>query len=140
MNRNPLVREIQSTITDEIFYALGLQRRGFLRNTFGWLFHAPTRRFTRATADVEKAVEQGELPAGSVSMINFLGIQPIVDGLLNIPLSGPVIILSNHPGAYDSISIASLIPHMDVKIIVMKTRFYQALPHTHPKLIYASST
>lgn len=74
-------------------------------------------------ADGDKAVRQGGLPAGSVSMLNFLGIQPIVDGLVNIPLIGPVTILSNHPGAYDSISIASLIPHMDVKIIVMKIRF-----------------
>lgn len=138
MNQNSFVREIQSAITDEIFYALGLQRRGFLRSTFGWLFALPTRRFARIMADVDAAVQEGGPPAGCQTMLDALGVVALADGIENIPLSGPAIILANHPGAYDSMAIGSLIPRTDLKVIVAKTRFYQVLPHIHPEMIYAS--
>jgi hypothetical protein len=138
MTNTVLVKQIQSAITDEIFYALGLNRRGALRRAFGWAFHAPTRRFARIMADVDAAVAKGGPSAGCQTMLDALGVQAKAEGVENIPLTGPVIILANHPGAYDSMAIGSLIPRTDLKVIAAKTRLYQVLPHIHPEMIYAS--
>lgn len=138
MTNTELVKQIQSAITDEVFYALGLNRRGTLRRTFGWVFRAPTRRFARIMADVDAAVAEGGPPAGCQTMLDALGVQATAEGVENIPLNGPAIILANHPGAYDSMAIGSLIPRTDLKVIVGKTRLYQVLPHIHPEMIYAS--
>jgi len=138
MTQDNLVRTIQSAITDEVFYALGLKRRGFLHRGLGWLFSPPTRIFARYMGEVERAVEAGALPAGARKMLDMLGIHVQAQGVVHIPQAGPTIILSNHPGAYDSIAIGSLVPGMDLKIIVGETRFYKALPNISPHLICVS--
>ena len=134
----PSIPLIRSAITDEIFFALGLGRRGFLRRCLGWLFALPTSIFARYTAAVDQAVGKGGLPAGSQKMLDLLGVKMQVKGTFQIPSKGPTIILSNHPGAYDSIAIGSQVPRNDLKFIVSKTRFYQALPNIYPRLIDVS--
>ncbi|MFU8827400.1 MAG: hypothetical protein ACNA70_07895, partial [Brevefilum sp.] len=104
-----LVKSIQSAITDEIYYGLGLKRRGTLRSAFGWVFALPTRRFARIMADVDASVGQGGPPAGCQVMLDALGVKTNARGVENIPTNGPVVILANHPGAYDSMAIGSLI-------------------------------
>jgi hypothetical protein len=138
MTDTTLISQIQSAITDEIFYALGLKRRGVFRRTSGWLFALPTRRFARIMADVDAAVALGGPSAGCQVMLDALGVQTKSAGVENIPSTGPAIILANHPGAYDSMAIGSLIPRPDLNVIVAKTRLYQVLPHIHPHMHYAS--
>ncbi|HOM66642.1 MAG: 1-acyl-sn-glycerol-3-phosphate acyltransferase [Brevefilum fermentans] len=138
MTDKTLVKQIQSAITDEIFYALGLRRSGALRRSLGWVFALPVRRFSCLMADVDAAVATGGFPAGSQMMLDALGVRLKAEGVENIPRSGPVVILANHPGAYDSIAIGSLISRTDLKVIVAKARFYQVLPHIHTYLYYAS--
>jgi hypothetical protein len=138
MTNAVLISEIQSAITDEVFYALGLNRRGVLRRTFGWAFSLPTRRFAKIMASIDAAVAKGGIPAGGQMMLDALGVEVEVDGKENIPETNPTIILANHPGAYDSVAIGSQIPRTDLNILVIKTRLYQVLPHIHPHLHYAS--
>jgi len=133
---SPLIR---STVTDEIFNALGLRRRGFLRRCLGWIFALPTGIFARYMTAVDQAVGRGGLPAGCQKMLDLLGVHAQAKGTTQIPIKGPAIILANHPGAYDSIVIGSLIPRADLKFIVSKTRFYQVLPNIHPRFIYVSN-
>jgi hypothetical protein len=135
---SPLVKQIQQTITDEVFFALGLKRTGFWRKALGWLFHLPTHRFAKMMAEVDQATENGGLPAGCQTMSNFLNVQTSVKGDENIPISGPAIILSNHPGAYDSIALGACVKRLDLKFIVGETRLYHALPHIQPRLIMVS--
>lgn len=138
MTETAQAKRIQSAITDEIFYALGLQRRGALRRAFGWVFSLPTRRFAHIMADVDTAVAEGGPSAGCQTMLDALGVKALAHGVENIPLAGPAIIIANHPGAYDSMAIGSKIPRRDLNVIVAKTRLYQVLPHIHPHMHYAS--
>jgi len=139
MHETASISEIRSAITDEIFFALGLNRRGILRRGFGWLFSLPAGIFARFMAEVDRKVAEAGPPAGCQVMLDLLGVEVGVRGRSNIPLEGPVIVLANHPGAYDSMAIGSLVPRSDLKAIVSKTRLYQVLPNIHPKLFYASN-
>ncbi len=138
MSKIASIPEIRSAITDEIFYALGLRRRGVLRRGLGWIFTLPATIFARFMAMVDQAVAEEGPPAGCQVMLDQLGVAVEVDGRSNIPLDGPTIILANHPGAYDSMAIGSLLPRKDLKAIVGKTRFFETLPHIHPWLLYVS--
>jgi hypothetical protein len=129
MNNNESIRNIQSAITDEIFFAPGLDRRGMLRRGPGWVFTLPTQTFARHMAAVDAAIVSGGAPAGCRVMMDALHVQIESLGLPNIPTEGPALILANHPGAYDSMAIGSLIPRTDLKAIVSKTRLYQVLPN-----------
>jgi hypothetical protein len=56
-----------------------------------------------------------------------------------IPVSGPVIVASNHPGAYDSIAIISKIPRPDVKVIISDIPFFKYMPNSRQRVFYATS-
>ncbi|MCB2202423.1 1-acyl-sn-glycerol-3-phosphate acyltransferase [bacterium] len=132
------VRTIQSAITDEIFYALGLGRRGVLRRGFGWIFTAPAKIFAKYMAVVDEAVAEGGAPAGCRAMMEFLKVEINARGIENVPKDGPTILLANHPGAYDSMAIGSLLPRPDLKAIVSKTRLYEVMPNVRQKLFYVT--
>ncbi|MEA3327189.1 MAG: hypothetical protein U9R53_07750 [Chloroflexota bacterium] len=104
----------------------------------GWVFALPTGIFTRYMAVIDEAVGRSGPPAGCQKLLDLLGVQAHAKGTTQIPEKGPTIILANHPGAYDSIAIGSLIHRADLKFIVSKTRFYQVLPNIHPMFIYVS--
>lgn len=71
-------------------------------------------------------------------MMEALHVRIEALGLSNIPTEGPALILANHPGAYDSMAIGSLVPRSDLKAIVSKTRLYQVLPNLRTKVFYVS--
>jgi hypothetical protein len=50
-----------------------------------------------------------------------------------------LLIISNHPAAYDSVALGSCVQRRDLRIIVYETGFYHALPHIDPWFIYATS-
>jgi len=135
MTEETKISVAQSRITDEIFNALGLKRRGILRRLLGWFFTVPAGKFAKQMADADQAVWEGGMPAGSREMLKHLRVKVQVKGTLKIPNEGPSIILSNHPGAYDAIAIGSQVPRQDLKFTVSKTRFYQALPNIYTNLI-----
>ena len=62
MNSHSHIFLLQSTITDEIFFALGFGSKGLLRHSLGWLFYLPTRRFARIIAEVEAEIGRITLP------------------------------------------------------------------------------
>jgi hypothetical protein len=132
------LQTIRSAITDEIFYALGLGRRGVLRRGLGWLFTAPAHAFAKYMAAVDAAMAEGGATAGCRKMIELLGVDIEALGCDNIPTSGPAILLANHPGAYDSMAIGSLLPRPDLKAIVSKTRLYEVLPNLGQKVFYVT--
>jgi hypothetical protein len=129
-----LVKTLQSALTDEVFFALGLNRRGFFRRSLGWVFAWPAKIFACYLAAADEAVGVGGAPAGGQKVLDLLGVKPEVSGRVNIPVDGPTILLCNHPGAYDSMAIASQIPRTDLKAIVSLTRLYQTLPNIYPVL------
>ena len=60
-------------------------------------------------------------------------------GKERIPEEGPLIVASNHPGAYDSIAIISNLPRQDLKVIVSDVPFLRSLPAVSQRLIFTPS-
>lgn len=131
--------QIQARITDEIFFAFGLNRTGILRSLFGWLFYWPTKRFAHIFAMADEIVKEGGLPAGSRFVLKKLAIEVFARGTETIPEKGPLIIIANHPGAHDALAIAACLPRSDLKILVAETNFYHSLRHAQKYLIFVPS-
>jgi hypothetical protein len=61
-----------------------------------------------------------------------------VSGKENIPQQGPVLIASNHPGAYDSVAILACLPRKDVKVVVSDIPFLRSMPAASRMMVYAT--
>jgi hypothetical protein len=133
------VDAMRERITDEVFYALGLRKSGTLRKLLGRLFYRPTQRFARIFAAADDAVGRAGMPAGCASVVHDFGVRVTSRGTENIPAEGPVIVASNHPGAYDSVCLGSCVLHrQDLRIIVYEVGFYHAMPNCDRQFIYAT--
>ncbi|MEN4010669.1 MAG: 1-acyl-sn-glycerol-3-phosphate acyltransferase [Chloroflexota bacterium] len=124
-------------ITDELFGAFGFNKTGLLRRLFGWMFYLPANRFARMFAEADEAAAKGGLPAACKKALNHLAISIHATGSENLDTGGPLMILSNHPGAYDAVAIGSLVPRKDFSIIAGKLPLYSALEKAGEHLIYA---
>jgi hypothetical protein len=61
-----------------------------------------------------------------------------IRGTERIPTEGPVLIATNHPGAYDGFIIMSSLPRKDLKMPVSGVPFLRALPAASQHVIYVT--
>jgi hypothetical protein len=136
MANSAQIDQMRERITDEVFFTLGFKKRGVIRKIFGRLFYLPTNRFARMFAEADEAVGRDGIPAGCRIVSDHLRVRINAVGIENLACDGPMMVLSNHPGAYDSVAIGSLVPRKDLRIVVYDVPFYHTLSEIGPRLIY----
>jgi hypothetical protein len=130
------VKVLTQKITGEIFYALGGKKDGFASKLFRPLFRSPTSKFARIAARFENDVVDYDPRTAATNALPKLALQPTAEGIENIPLEGPVLIVSNHPGALDSIALVSSIPRPDITALVSDIPFLNAMPGIRKHVIF----
>lgn len=120
---------------DDVITAFGLENVHHGRSLLEWPFRNPATRFARMVLAFDQGVEQFGLREGSRRFLDRLAIQWTVEGLENIPSSGPLLILSNHPGMTDTVSLFSAIPRDDLRIVAGERPFLKALVAVNRQLI-----
>jgi hypothetical protein len=139
---NPLfgpdaVAVYREKITDEIFRAFGFSPAGMFRLLFGPLFRRPAGRFAGIIARADDAAGYSGLSGGARSILADFSLEPAVRGAESIPRGGPLLVASNHPGAYDSLAIMSSIPRKDLKVVISDVGFTRAFSAAGRFFIYA---
>jgi 1-acyl-sn-glycerol-3-phosphate acyltransferase len=123
-------------IIDEICYALGVSRNGVMRRLLGPLFRRPAGIFGRLAARADNEVGSSGLGGGARLILPDFSLYPSVRGAENIPVDGPLLVASNHPGALDSIAIMSCIPRKDLKVLLSDVAFFRAFTNAGQYFIY----
>jgi hypothetical protein len=59
-----------------------------------------------------------------------------VHGAENIPDSGPLLVLSNHPGTYDAMVIFSTLEGHQIQSVSSEIPFLELLPHVHQHFLF----
>jgi 1-acyl-sn-glycerol-3-phosphate acyltransferase len=131
-----LVPILRSKITDEIVAAMGFNRRGLARRLLGPIFYPPAQRFSRLIADVDRQVGESGIQAAAGQLLTHFIDQLRVFGAGSIPKEGPLVVASNHPGAYDSVALLATIPRPDIKLVVSDVPFIRSLPELNRHMIY----
>src|SRR5512139_1183537 len=125
-------------ILDEIFIALKQPPQGVARRILGPVLKLPARRFAALMAEVDRRVALNGIVAAAQWLLTQLVTGSDARGTENIPASGPVLVASNHPGAYDIVALIASIGRDDIKIIASSVPFTRSLIATSPHLIYVN--
>jgi 1-acyl-sn-glycerol-3-phosphate acyltransferase len=132
------VNMMTSRVVEEVFFALGMSKTGFACRYFGWMVRPIARRF--AVLWVPFDLDLGKYGT-QVAARNFLPhfVKEVkVHGSETIPPEGPLLVASNHPGAYDSVAIIAQIPRPDVKVVVSDIPFFKYMPNGRKHVFYAT--
>jgi 1-acyl-sn-glycerol-3-phosphate acyltransferase len=78
------------------------------------------------------------LGAGCARMLSAVHVGVTACGTEHLSSGVPLLVVANHPGAYDSIALASCIRRRDLKIVVREIPFFRALPNTSQCFLYAT--
>lgn len=131
------VNFLAGELVEELIKALGFPREGPLKWLSKPLVWSPMVRFSELAVKFEELVfQQGFQKASAWFISNFVDSVTVM-GAQAIPAAGPLIIASNHPGAYDSLVIAASLPRSDVKIISSPIPFLQKFSFAHEHLIFS---
>ncbi len=121
------VMRLQNRIIDEILYALGMSRNGWVRNLFGPAFLWPAHHFATIVAKYQVMVPEIGFGLTARQALPEFYARVTAHGLDLMPVTGPLIVASNHVGGVDTLAVASCIPRKDLKIMVSDVGFLHAM-------------
>lgn len=136
MENNALIPTIRNTAVEEIVAALGFPRQGLARRIFSPIFWPPADILARLLARIDQPTRESGLPGAARFLLPRFVDEVQVAGEQAIPIEGPLIIASNHPGAYDALAILSNVPRKDIKFIVSDVPILHSVPSISEKFIY----
>ena len=130
---------IRNRVVDEIFYALGLSRNGRLRRILGPLSYLPATRLARIVAILEDESPKTGINGAAKRILPNLSLHVTARGVENLPREGPLLVVSNHPGAYDSVALTASIPRRDLKLVATDIGFTRAMTNCSRDFIFVSA-
>ena len=132
--------ELTRINSEDLLTSLGLSevRRG--RGLLERLCRPPARRLARQILTYDALVASAGLQAGGAWALGQYVRNVVVQGQQHLPRSGPLLIVSNHPGLYDTIALFAAIPRCDLRVVAADRPFLRALAHTSRYLITVTET
>ena len=130
------VQELMYELSREIWKVLGLAPDTRLQHLLNPLLWPPLRRFSEWAAKFDRTVGDAGFQEAAQELLPRLVNHLEVAGRQEVPTSGPLLVVANHPGAADGIAIAASLPRDDLKIVVSGLPFIRSLPNSAQHFIY----
>ncbi len=122
--------------TQDFLSSLGLENLRRPRKALEWFCWLPSRRFARQMVRYDQRVGELGLHLASQEILPGYVQRLEVEGGENIPLSGPLLVLSNHPGMTDTLLLFASLKRPDLRVIAARRPFLEALPNVSRRLIF----
>jgi len=113
---------------DDVVVAFGAQQRPLRRIVVRALAWVPAARLAQTLVEADGLAAAGSLPAACALLIDRIaGASDIIDAA-QIPATGAVICVANHPGLVDVAGLCVAIGRADIRIIAAERPLLRALP------------
>jgi hypothetical protein len=135
---DPRTRTILDVNIDDLLEAFGWQGMPLLHGLVRRLARTPALRFAREMTAFDDAVHASGVAAAARAMLAGYTRAVRARNVQRIPTTGPVLLLSNHPGMTDTLSLFASIPRTDLLALAAERPFLRALPAASRSLIFLS--
>ena len=137
---NDEIHVLSQYLIDEIILAFGLQVSTGNRRVFNLLLQRVTHRLAGICVQTDRRIATEGFPAAVGWMAGHWVQEVHTRGGGNVPHAGPLLVVSNHVGAYDILVVPSQINRPDIKIIASASPFFTpASPQRRSRRASASS-
>jgi len=122
-------------VMDDIFKDFTASRR-WVRRLLEPLAWPSVYHFARIAAHFDKTVAYSGFGEAMRQVVSIFANKIHQTGIENVPERGPLLVVSNHPGTCDSLTIAASLPRDDLKIIAAGFSLLRRLPNASRHLIF----
>jgi hypothetical protein len=134
-----LVNELRERVIEDVLKYFSGPSSHWLRHVLRPLIAPPADRFAHLAVQFEGYLARlGFQDAARRVLPNFTS-NIDVNSEADVPRQGPLLVVSNHPGTIDSLTIAANVPRDDLKIVASGFSFLRGLPLTNERLIFTTS-
>jgi hypothetical protein len=130
------VHRMSDNLIDEVLNALGLPRTTAWHRLVSPLFHRATDRLSQIGLTFDQLILEYGFPKAAEWCLNHWCRDIRIRGQANIPAGGPLLIISNHPGAYDALVIASRCLRQDIHLIASDLPFLRSLRNASQRFFF----
>ncbi len=132
------IHALSQYLIDEIIMAFGLKKTTGTHRLFDFILNRVTIRLSTICVMTDRKIVTDGFPAAVGWMAGHWVREVTTRGAGFVPAKGPLLVVSNHVGAYDILVVPSQINRRDVKIITSDTPFFKSLLNASRHMIYAS--
>lgn len=124
---------------DDLVSSFGWERQPLLASLLRRIFLRPAQTFAHHMVNFDDAVGQKGLTNASKQTLRDHYVKDVrVHNDEHVPVTGPVLFLSNHPGMTDTLCLFSAIRQPDLRIIAVHRPFLRSLINVSKQLSYIS--
>jgi 1-acyl-sn-glycerol-3-phosphate acyltransferase len=136
---NEFDRQFGSISVAEVFSHFKLRQDRLSSYLLKFLLWLPTKRFGQLAGRFDRRVGESGLYQAMGSLRHRFINHIEISGESNVPAEGPLLVVSNHPGAADAVALLSTIPRPDIHLIVSDRKILRALTHTSRYFIFLNT-
>jgi hypothetical protein len=136
VEESPSAAALTPYVQKEVLDAFGFAPGSWSRRLLAPIFWPPSRLAAGLAAGIERNARLSGLPGAAAWVLPHFVQNVHVSGADQIPLEGPVIVGSNHPGAYDAFAVVANLPRKDIGFVVSDVPILRSLPEVDSHLIY----
>jgi hypothetical protein len=119
---------VTQAILAEALNVMGAAHRAWARQPLQALLRAPARKLAQLFADFDGAVANRGWCQAMHSLLARFVRQVRLSGAETLPRTGPLLLASNHPAAFDVLILSAVLGRDDLKIIASDIAFIRCLP------------
>jgi hypothetical protein len=129
-----IAADLAALSTAEIVSAIGPSLSPLLEGVVKRIARGPSRRLGRTLARFDALIGTAGIAHAARSVLGSFGATLDVDGVA--PSSGPLLVVTNHPGAYDALATLAALDRDDVALVAADRAFLRAMPALSKHLVF----
>jgi putative hemolysin len=122
-------------ILDDVLTTLNVKRVKALRYLVSFLGRKPTRWLADLLSRWDRQIERSSFVETARDALHLFTSGFELHSIEEIPQSGPLLAVANHPGMYDSIGAVVTVGREDVRVVAARREFFRVLPHISNHLL-----
>jgi hypothetical protein len=125
----PEINVVTEALFSQLMSVMGLKHPNWVTRCLYPFLHPPAQRMSRLLVSLDRNIAQ---EGWNLAVNQFLGnfvTSVQLHGAETIPKQGPLMVVCNHPAAYDVVILAASIKRDDLKIIASDIPLVQILPN-----------
>jgi Acyltransferase len=139
MTTHPVtVAALRNDLIEDVCTGLNWAPDSWLRRVFMPLMWIGAHLFARLCYRFDRRVGEAGIAAAMQGFLLQFARSVEVSGGERVPSEGPLLVLANHPGTFDSIFVSAMLGRDDLQILAWGWPVLRRLPETSRHMIYAT--